>query len=122
MKMINSNNDFSGKPFNMPGYIHLYNKEAPQMKSKSKKNILHYPQLDTVLMVEEFIKEHSGEYKKRALWEHLPKKMMYQTFQIVYDYLFDSQKIARDLEGKICWIWNPELVRKYMQNESLFVR
>ena len=31
----------------------------------SCKNILHYPQLDTVLMVEEFIKEHSGEYQKK---------------------------------------------------------
>ncbi len=31
-----------------------------------EKNILHYPQLDTVLMVEEFIREHSGEYKKEV--------------------------------------------------------
>ena len=38
------------------------------------KNILHYPQLDTVLMVEEFTKENSGEFKKRNLWEALPKK------------------------------------------------
>jgi hypothetical protein len=120
--MNDPNKEFSGKSINTICYIYLYNKEALQMKPKSKKNILHYPQLDTVLMVEEFIKKHSGEYKKRAMWEHLPKKMMYQTFQIVYDYLFDSQKIARDSEGKICWIWNPELVRKYMQNESLFAR
>ena len=41
-----------------------------------RKDILHYPQLDTVLMVEEFIGEHSGKYKKRSLWESLPKKMM----------------------------------------------
>ncbi len=121
-KMMDLKKDFSGKPFNTFCYIYLYNKDAAPMTAKSKNNILHYPQLDTVLMVEEFIKEHSGEYKKRALWEHLPKKMMYQTFQIVYDYLLESQKIARDSEGKICWIWNPELVRKYMQNESLFVR
>ena len=32
-----------------------------------KKQILHYPQLDTVLMVEEFIRKHGGEYKKRAV-------------------------------------------------------
>jgi len=85
-------------------------------------DVLHYPQLDTVLMVEEFIKEHSGEYKKRALWEHLPKKMMYQTFNVIYEYLLKSGKIARDKEGKICWIWNPELVKKYLEKESLFVR
>ena len=85
-------------------------------------NILHYPQLDTVLMVEEFIRKHSGDYKKRSLWEHLPKKMMYQTFCVVYDYLLDSGKIAADKEGKVGWIWNPQLVKKYLSKKHLFVR
>ena len=83
------------------------------------KPILHYPQLDTVLMVEEFIKEHGGEYKKRSLWEHLPRKMMYQTFCVIFDYLLDSHKIAVDKERKICWIWNPELVKKYLSRPEL---
>lgn len=86
------------------------------------KNIIHYPQLDTVLMVEEFIKEHSGEYRKKSLWEALPRKMMYQTFCVILDYLFESGKIAADKEGKIVWIWNPELVRKYMKKKHLFWR
>jgi hypothetical protein len=30
-----------------------------------KNEILHYPKLDTVLMVEKFIYENSGEYKKK---------------------------------------------------------
>ena len=84
--------------------------------------IIHYPQLDTVLMVEEFIHKHSGEYKKKALWQNLPKKMMYQTYQIIFDYLLDSGKIAQDSEDKICWIWNPELVKKYLGDESLIIR
>ena len=87
-----------------------------------KKKIIHYPQLDTVLMVETYIRKHSGEYKKRALWENLPRKMMYQTFQVIFDYLMDSGKIASDREGKIAWIWNPELVRKYLMDESLRIR
>lgn len=87
-----------------------------------KKNIIHYPRLDTVLMVEEFIKEHSGEFKKKALWENLPKKMMYQTFCIIFDYLLDSGKIAVDKEGKVCWIYNPELVKKYMERKELAIR
>ena len=81
--------------------------------------VLHYPRLDTVLMVEKFIKEHSGEFKKRSLWEHLPRKTMYQTFCVILDYLADSGKIAVDSEGKIAWIWNPELVKKYMAREDL---
>jgi len=84
-----------------------------------KKSILHYPQLDTVLMVEEFIRKNSGEYKKRSLWESLPKKMMYQTFCVIFEYLLSSNKIAIDKEGKIAWIWNPELVKKYLNRPSL---
>ena len=82
-------------------------------------NILRYPRLDTVLMVEEFIKEHSGEFKKRSLWESLPKKMMYQTFQVVIDYLLYSNKIAIDPEGKIGWIYNPKLAQKYIKRTDL---
>ena len=81
--------------------------------------ILHYPQLDTVLMVEKFIKGNSGEYKKRKLWEHLPKKMMYQTFCVIFDYLLESGKIAVDTEGHVGWIWDPEGVRKYLTRRDL---
>ena len=84
--------------------------------------ILHYPQLDTVLMVENFIRKHSGEFKKRSLWEHLPRKMMYQTFCVVFTYLMESGKIADDKEGKIAWIWDPEGVRRYLMKKNLFWR
>ena len=82
----------------------------------------HSPQLDTILMVESFIREHSGEYKKRALWENLPKKMMYQTYSTIIGYLQDSGKIAVDAEGKICWIYNPELIKRFIDNSSLKIR
>jgi len=88
----------------------------------SQREVLHYPQLDTVLMVEEFIREHSGDYKKRQLWEHLPRKMMYQTFCVVFDYLLSSGKIVTDKEGFVVWIWNPELVKKYMSKPHLWLK
>ncbi len=78
---------------------------------KMEKKWLHYPRLDTVLTVDEFIKEHSGGFKKKALWENLPKKMMYQIFCTIFDYLLQSGKIAVDKEGKIRWIYNPELMK-----------
>lgn len=90
------------------------------MTSESK--AIHSPQLDTILMVELFIKEHSGEFKKRALWESLPKRMMYQTFSVVIGYLQDSGKIATDSEGKICWIYNPELIKRYLDNANLKIQ
>ena len=84
-----------------------------------RKSILHYPQLDMILMVEKFIRNNSGEYKKKRLWQHLPRKMIYQTYCVIFDYLLESGKIAIDREGKICWIWNPELVEKYLSKPHL---
>lgn len=83
------------------------------------RNILHYPQLDTILRVEDFIRENSGEFKKKSLWENLPKKMIYQTFCVIFDYLLESGKIAQDREGNVVWIWNPELVKKYLSKPNL---
>lgn len=84
-----------------------------------RKDIIHYPNLETVLMVEYFIKEHDGEFKKKQLWENLPKKMMYQTFCVVIDYLLYSGKISIDSEGKIGWIYYPEIVKKYANRKDL---
>ena len=70
-------------------------------------------------MVEDFIRDHGGEFKKRKLWESLPKKMMYQTFCTTIDYLLESEKIAVDKEGKICWIYNPKLFKKYVRRKDL---
>lgn len=83
------------------------------------KKILHYPQLDSVLMVEKFIYDNSGEFRKKQLWTSLPKKMMYQTFSLIIDYLLYSGKIAVDKEGKIGWIWDPEGVEKYLKKTEL---
>ncbi len=84
-----------------------------------RENVLRFPRLDTVLMVEEFILEHGGEFKKRSLWEALPKKMMYQTFCVIFDYLSESGKIAVDSAGHICWIWDPEGVKYFLSKPEL---
>ncbi len=86
------------------------------------KAVIHYPQLDTIRMVEVFIREHTGEYKKRSLWENLPKKMMYQTYCVIIDYLLESGKIVIDRHGVIGWIWDPEGVKWYLARPHLFWR
>lgn len=83
------------------------------------KKILHYPRLDNVIMVEKLIYDTSGTYTKKQLWDRLPKKMMYQTFSVIIDYLLYSGKIAVDKEGKLAWIWNPALVKKYLNKSEL---
>lgn len=70
------------------------------------------PTLDTVLMVEKTVEEHSGEFNRTELWKKLPKKVMWQTYLVILDYLENINKIAFDREGKIAYIWNPELARK----------
>jgi len=87
-----------------------------------KQQILHYPRLDTVLMVEDFIRRHDGEYTKKKIWEKLPKKTMYQTFCLIIDYLLFSRKISIDAEGKIGWIYYPERSKKHIKNKGLFWR
>ena len=87
----------------------------------NRDNILRYPRLDTVLMVEKFIKEHSDEFKKRKLWENLPKKMMYQTYCVIIDYLLNSNKIIIDDEGYIIWTYDPEEIKRLL-SEGLVVR
>lgn len=91
----------------------------PKVITHDIKEILRYPRLDTVLMVEEFIKENDGEFKKRALWEHLPKKMMYQTFCVIIDYLVYSHKVSIDAEGKLGWIYYPDEAVYYHRRKDL---
>lgn len=70
------------------------------------------PTLDTVRMVENCIEENSGEWNRTELWKNLPKKVMWQTFLVILDYLESINKVAFDKEGKIAYIWNPNLAYK----------
>jgi hypothetical protein len=70
------------------------------------------PTLETILMVERTIESHSGEFNRTELWKNLPKKVMWQTYLVIIDYLEQNNKIIIDKDGKIVWIWNPSLIRK----------
>lgn len=91
------------------------------MKSvtEPKNNNRRSPTLQTVLMVERFIDENSGEYKKTELFNNLPRKVMWQTFQVIMDYLEEVYKIAYDREGYVVYIWNPEFAARYKNRDDL---
>ncbi|MCJ7422953.1 hypothetical protein MUP01_01615 [Candidatus Bathyarchaeota archaeon] len=55
---------------------------------------LHEPQLDTVLMVEKAILDADDYPTRMELWRSLPRKVQYQTFKRILDYLEASGKIA----------------------------
>ncbi len=67
-------------------------------------NILHYPQLDSILMVEKIIQKMRNYPTRMELWRALPRKMQYQTFKLILNYLEKSNKIMFN-KGKIIWIF-----------------
>ena len=84
-----------------------------------RNNIARSPTLQTVLMVEKFIDDESGEYTKTQLFNNLPKKVMWQTFQVIMEYLESINKVAYDNKGFVVYIWNPELADKYKDRDDL---
>ena len=81
--------------------------------------IARSPTLQTVLMVEKFIEQHSGEFKKTELFNNLPRKVMWQTFQVIMEYLEETSRIVYDKEGYIVYIWNPKLVERIKGRKDL---
>ncbi len=72
---------------------------------EARTTILHYPRLDTVLMIEDAIKKAKDYPKRTTLWKKLPKKVMYQTYKIVIEYLIDSKKVMLTKDDKLVWIF-----------------
>ena len=90
-------------------FIYYYSNISGSDRSMSKTN--HMPRLDTVLMVENAIKQAKTYPSKNQLWRSLEKQMQYQTFSTILDYLEGSNKITYDKDGAIIWIFadNPKL-------------
>ena len=76
-----------------------------------KTQVIHMPRLDTVLMVEDAIKKLDYYPTRNKLWRALPKMVMWQTFNLILEYLEESNKIMIDKEGEIVWIFadNPRI-------------
>jgi len=89
-----------------------------EMKFNIGEIITRSPRLETVIMVEKFIKEHSGDFRKTELFQNLPKKIMWGTFNVILKYLWDNNKIAIDRQGYIVYIWNPELAKRFINRKG----
>ena len=86
------------------------------MQVKRKESISHSPNLNTVLMVEEILKEANEIITVAELKRRLPKKVMHQTLIQILDYLQLSGKIIMGTKG-ILWIFTErkeieELIKK----------
>lgn len=88
------------------------------MENESQNAFARSPTLDTVLMIERAIEKYSGEFNKTDVWKKLPKKVMWQTYLVVLDYLQGINKIAIADNGILVYIWNPEFVEKFSNRKS----
>ena len=88
---------------------------------KSQSTVLHSPTLESVLMVERAAQKYSQECGKYQLWKKLPKKMMYQTFQVILNYLEESSKIIIDSDGCVIWTYNPKRIKKLIEEDLVIV-
>ncbi|HZY47054.1 MAG TPA: hypothetical protein VFE96_04580 [Candidatus Bathyarchaeia archaeon] len=78
--------------------------------------ILHEPRLDTILMVEGAIQKEKSYPTKKELWQSLPRKLQYQTFNRILEYLESSNKIILD-QGEIVWTFpNNSKLRRLLEN------
>ena len=68
--------------------------------------ILHYPNLKTVLMVEGVIQKANKPLTREQLKIKMKKQVMHQTLNVILKYLEDSGKIIDGRKG-IVWIYNP---------------
>ena len=71
-----------------------------------KQEVIHYPNLKTVLMVEEVLKNAELAMTKTEIKKKLPNSIMHQTLNIVLEYLEERGMIAFTSKG-IVWIYNP---------------
>ena len=68
--------------------------------------VIHYPNLKTVLMVEAALKKANNLMTREQLKKKLPTKIMHQTLNVILKYLEESGKILDGRKG-ILWIYNP---------------
>ncbi len=86
-----------------------------------QEEILHFPNLKTVLMVENVLKEVKEPLSKNEIKRRLPSKVMHQTLNIILEYLEGSGKIMSGSKG-IIWIFNENSRFKKILEKSVLIK
>lgn len=80
------------------------------------KEIIHYPSLRTMLMVEKALKNADSMIDREELKRRLPNKIMHQTLNLILKYLEEKGMIIDSHKG-ILWIYNPSpKLKKAIEN------
>jgi hypothetical protein len=91
--------------------------DETELVEKENHRIKRYPNLNTVLMVEDFLKKHRGTPMKISeIKKQLPKQIMHQTLLVILEYLWRSGKIIYGPKG-VQWIYSePEHLKKMFED------
>ena len=83
-------------------------------------NVIHYPNLKTVLIVEDTLKNSNKPITREQLKKKLPTQIMHQTLNVILEYLEKSGKILDGRKG-IVWIYNESPKLKKAIEEGISV-
>lgn len=88
-------------------YTYISDKMLKTLQLQKPYSVEHSPTLNTVLMVEETLRDAKEVLTVAELKRRLPKKAMHSTLVQVLDYLHASGKIFIGTKG-IVWIFKPQ--------------
>ena len=81
------------------------------------KEVIHYPNLRTVLVVEEALKKADGPITRAELKRRLPVEVMHQTLNVILRYL-DERGMIYDGRKGISWLEPPNAKLKKLIAEG----
>jgi hypothetical protein len=67
--------------------------------------VIHYPNLKTMLMVEKVLKEAETTLTREEIKERLPTQMMHQTLNVILEYM-EQRGLILDGHKGILWTYN----------------
>lgn len=67
--------------------------------------VIHYPNLKTVLMVEKVLKEAETTLTREEIKERLPTQIMHQTLNVILEYM-EQRGLILDSHKGILWTHN----------------
>ena len=88
------------------------------VKTQVQVQIQHSPTLNTVLMVEQTLRDSKEVIKISELKRRLPRKVMHTTLLEIINYLQESGKILITTKG-VVWTYTPSNLMSKLKKEGL---
>lgn len=76
-----------------------------KMNSQTMMEVIHYPSLKTMLMVEKVLKNAETTLSREEIKNRLPTQIMHQTLNVILDYM-EQRGLILDGHKGILWTHN----------------